>query len=367
MGKVFTLLIVFCFLLAACMTMLKPISATSTENTWVTRASMPQALAGCKAAVFDGKIFVMGGLANYMYDPTTDIWTAKTTMPTPRMYFAIAVFQNEIYVIGGRNSNSAYSLNEVYYPSNDSWETKTSMPIAASDIDANTIGEKIFVIWGSENLVYNVLNDSWNNGTVMPHPVSAYAATVFNDRIYFFGGSSERTVYCNYTQIYNPNTDSWASGVTILTNGPENVAMSAVATSGALSLRRIYVLGGWSADDVLSGSNRNRLYDPKNDSWTFGEQMPTGRVGVALAVVDDTIYAIGGSPIYISFTSVNEQYYPFGYGTPDLTTTPSPLASPFSTPAVPEYPSLIILTLLITITVPALLVYFKKHKHIKML
>ena len=42
------------------------------ENTWVTKADMPQTIMGCKAAVYDGKIFVIGNSANYMYDPTTD-------------------------------------------------------------------------------------------------------------------------------------------------------------------------------------------------------------------------------------------------------------------------------------------------------
>ena len=60
------------------------------------------------------------------------------------------------------------------------------MPVAGSDIDANVFGQKIYVIWNSENLVYDVLNDSWTNTTSMPHPVSAYASAVFQNKIYFF-------------------------------------------------------------------------------------------------------------------------------------------------------------------------------------
>ena len=50
-----------------------------------------------------------------------------------------------------------------------------------------------------------------------------------------------------------------------------------------------------------------------------------GTCRVALAIVNDTIFAIGGNPLYISSTSANEQYFPLDYGTPDpITTTPSP-------------------------------------------
>lgn len=335
-------------------------ASSAYENTWVTRASMPQAIFGCRGAVHEGKIFVMGNSSNYMYDPTTDAWTIKTTMPTPRMYFAIAVVQNAIYVIGGRGSESAYSLNEVYYPSNDSWAAKKSMPVAGSDMDANVFGQKIYVIWGSENLVYDVLNDSWTNATSMPHPVSAYASAVFGDRIYFFGGMTRPPIppiYGNYTQIYDPSTDTWSSGSPLSTSNQENVATSAVATSGSLSLRRIYVLGGWSAEDVLSGSDVNRIYNPENDSWTLGAPMPTGRVGVALAVVNDAIFAIGGNPIYISSTSANEQYFPLGYGTPDQT---GPTATPIPTPTVPEFSWLAILPLFISMLFIAILIKHRK-------
>ncbi len=224
--------------------MLTVIASLAVENTWVTKANMPQAVTGCKAAVYEGKIFVIGNSANYMYDPAADSWTGKTSMPTPREFFAIAVVQDAIYVIGGSDANSTYSLNEVYYPSNDSWAAKKSMPVAGRDMDANVFGQKIYVIWGSENLVYNELNDSWNNATSMPHPVSGYGSAVFQNKIYFFGGSSRIPIYVNYTQIYNPTTDTWTLGAPIPTKSQdeqENIAISAASTSGSLSLRRIYV------------------------------------------------------------------------------------------------------------------------------
>ena len=41
---------------------------------------------------------------NCEYAPAMDNWTVKQPMPTPRGAFGIAVFQNKIYVIGGEDA-----------------------------------------------------------------------------------------------------------------------------------------------------------------------------------------------------------------------------------------------------------------------
>ena len=58
-------------------------------------------------------------------------------MPTPRSGFAIAVYQNKIYVIGGTVGNGYVGNNEVYDPVSNTWETKTSMPTPRADLCAN--------------------------------------------------------------------------------------------------------------------------------------------------------------------------------------------------------------------------------------
>ena len=69
-----------------------------------------------------------------------------------------------------------------------------------------------------------------------------------------------------------------------------------------------------------------QVYDPQNDTWTFGASMPSARDSLAVAVVDDRLYAIGGKPYGSPYPELvgdrdlythNEVYTPFGYGTPD--------------------------------------------------
>jgi len=70
-------------------------------------------------------------------------------MPTARSGFAVAVFQNKIYVMGGEIVGTGFTgINEVYDPTTDSWETKTSMSTKRDNPVANTVDDKIYVIGG---------------------------------------------------------------------------------------------------------------------------------------------------------------------------------------------------------------------------
>jgi hypothetical protein len=59
--------------------------------------------------------------------------------------------------------------------------------------------------------------------------------------------------------------------------------------------------------------------------------MPTERWGLAVAVTNDKLYAMGGTSI--SLTDANEQYTPIGYGTvtPPPSTTPTQTPTPIAT------------------------------------
>jgi len=74
---------------------------------------------------------------------------------------------------------------------------------------------------------------------------------------------------------------------------------------GRLSI--IYAIGGGfnhPADSTVYA------YDPKTDTWTQMDDMPTPRAGLSTCVVDGTIYAIGGRIIVWGFLSAVEAYDP---------------------------------------------------------
>jgi N-acetylneuraminic acid mutarotase len=297
------------------------------ENSWTTMTPLPRTAGGLRAAAANGKIYVMGGSINYEYNPATDSWAAKTPMPTPRFSVGMAVYHNKIYTIAGDNGDS-FNVNEVYNPTTDTWETKKPIPTNVGfGLDANVVDGKIFMIGGSNdrysnfsvNEVYDVAEDSWTNRTLMAYPVHGYASAVAEGKIYFIGGGGGlgSSTY-NQTQIYDPETDSWSLGTSIPT---AMLNAAAAATTGMMASKRIYVVGGsvYGSENSIEGTGLTQVYDPENDNWTMGTAMPTARLGLTLAALNDQIYAIGGSS-YLVFTpslTAVERYTPFGYGTAD--------------------------------------------------
>jgi len=276
MRKTIALLLILLFFTASCVIMAKPVFSSTdvAENTWVTKAPMHVARSNLGVAVVDGNIYAIGGLVgngvvtvvNEVYDPETDTWSSRKSMPTARAYFATAVYQGKVYCIGG-----AGGANEVYDPATDSWTTEEPLPIATSDYPSAVVDNKIYVIGGLSSNPRSDLN-----------------------------------------QIYDAESGVWSEGA-LMPLG--NRYGAAGATVGVNAPKRIYFIS----------SGRTQVYDPGNDSWTFGADLPTRREGFGVAVVDDALYVIGGFKLsYAELYSIdvvvtryaaNEQYTPFGYGT----------------------------------------------------
>jgi N-acetylneuraminic acid mutarotase len=309
------------------------------ENSWVTKKPMLTARGGLRVAVVNGKIYAIGGFdgvtqlaVNEEYNPVTDTWTTKAAMPTARSGFAIAVYQNKIYCIGGTTGDSGNSVSgftgatEVYDPATDTWETKKPMPTPRADMCANIVKGKIYCIggkkyWGVDPFyqelntteVYDPILDYWATRSPMPIPVLGAASAVLNGKIYVVGGSRHfqagwdlSTV--NSNQVYDPENDAWSTR----TGLPKAESYGAAgATSGVTAPKRLYFVGGSSQTTY---SSVTYAYDSVDDVWSTAASMPTSRVYLAVAIVDDILYVIGGLDGK-NWLKVNEQYTPVGYGT----------------------------------------------------
>jgi len=305
-------LLILCFVLS---TLSFPLVCAAADR-WVSKASMPTARAFFGVSVVDGKIYAIGGAGgvNEAYDPETNTWTTKKSMPTPRTSFAIAVYENRIYCIGGYSNGTRTAINEVYDPATDSWETKSSMPTARSQLQAGAVNGKIYVIGGvldggeilDLNEVYDPATDTWTTKSSIPYGVYSHSSVVVDNKIYVISGQSSSPGNKGpdkgpLNQIYDPETDTWTSGAP----PPQPAHRSgAVATSGVSAPKRIYVIGGEVG--FMEATNINQVYDPQTDTWSTGASMPTARQGLGVAVVNDVIYAIGGSfPEYWVSTSTS--------------------------------------------------------------
>lgn len=320
------------------------------EDSWVPKTPIPTQRYGLKAATVDEKIFAIGGIllhgplhvrseANEEYDPVTDTWVSRNPLPTPRANFGIAVYQNKIYCIGG----SIYTyeavarifklsdVNEVYDSKTDTWENKTSLPTPRENLDANILNGKIYLIGGTTgeqisnlNEVYDPQTDTWTTMSPLPTPVSLYASAVVDNKIFVIGGQNGNGP--NYlTQIYDPTVDSWSQGSSVPFNPEGYYPGGAVATSGVFAPKRIYVFGGLKSGLFGMSLNTTLVYDPEKDAWSYGAQMITGRSNIGVASVKDILYAVGGVINMGKYTGANEQYTPI-----DSDTSVTPIVSVLS-------------------------------------
>ena len=93
--------------------------------------------------------------------------------------------------------------------------------------------------------------------------------------------------------------------------------------------------------------------------------MPTPRHGLAVAVVNNQIYALGGvtsGGAYGTLLSTNERYTPLESDSSLPTPTPTPTSSPIPEPE--PFPTTLVIASVTTVAVVGvgLLVYFKKRK-----
>lgn len=312
-------------LTVSCIIIVHPAIASTLE--WVEKAPMPTGRYNFGAAVVNGTIYAIGGITNIperksghitttinvneAYDPLNDVWVEKAPMPAPHWLdsYGIAVWNDKIYCIGG-------PANNVYNPTADTWEAKTPMPTSRELLTANVVDDKIYLIGGlalgpapswqaaltddsrfrlitysSSNLteVYDPIIDSWTEKASIPIPVDSYASAVVDNKIYVIAGRVGGDIV-SLVQVYDTQTDTWSQASPI----PIPVEGAAAGVMNISNKKAIYVLGGSITLAGCNATNLNQIYFPENDSWTIGTPMIANRACLSVAVVNDELYAMGG-------------------------------------------------------------------------
>ena len=382
MSKTAALLLVLVFMMASCTVIAEPALSSDEirENSWTTLASMPTARGGLDAAVVDGKIYAIGGGVsdkNEEYDLTTNTWTTKASIPTSRSNLATVTIQNKIYAIGGIANEYPWmpiAKNEVYDPYTNTWATKAEMPTARDSICANNVNDQIYVIGGfklvgpndvepsNKTEAYDPITDTWTVKAEMPYPAVYHSSVVVGTKIYVLTApfQIDRDHVVNAPiQIYDTKTDSWSLGPFLPTTQSSAEAVIILDEQGR---ELIYIFGGggyWDYSDLV------QIYDPENDVWGVASPMPTPRYGLAVVVVNNQVYALGGvtsGGAYGAILSTNERYTPSESDSSLPTPTPTPTSSPIPEP-FPIMPVAAASVAVVASVSAGILVYFKKRKH----
>lgn len=297
-------------------------------DTWdVAIASLPVPLFAPAAATANGKIYVMGGKANYYatedyaavyeYDPALNTWSEKTSMPNGRSHLTACAFGGYIYAIGGRiGDHISVKTVERYDPLSDSWAVMDSMNEARANILAQVVGGKIYIVdgitdgsWSVES--YDPVANSWELEDNPPPAVGYFGSATHGDKIYLYGGinNTSPTASLDFFE-FDPGTGLWENIGTI----PEKKVMCANAVVG----NRLFAITG-ALDPFFITSLPGQAtttsvimyeFEPSGEGWAYKTPITTPRAYSASGVVDGKIYVIGGAYSKTEISNVVEMYNP---------------------------------------------------------
>ncbi|XP_052864854.1 kelch-like ECH-associated protein 1B [Anopheles cruzii] len=148
---------------------------------------------------------------------------------------------------------------------------------------------------------YNVDDKVWLTLPKLTVPRSGLGAAFLKGTFYAVGGrnNSPGSSYdSDWVDRYNPVTETWrpCSPMSVPRNRVGVVVMDEL----------LYAVGGSSGSDY---HNTVEYYDPETDRWTLVQPMQAKRLGVGVAVVNRLLYAFGGFDGKTRLASV-ECYHP---------------------------------------------------------
>jgi DNA-binding CsgD family transcriptional regulator/N-acetylneuraminic acid mutarotase len=236
-------------------------------------------------------------------------WDELAAMPTARSGLAVAVYENKIYTIGGETAHGVTGVMEQYDVTTNAWITLKPKPVPVTDIYAAVIGGQIYIPGGrlASGGVTDVLesydpgSDQWETHAALPLALSGYALAAFEGKLYVFGGWDGQK-YLASVYEYDPEQDTWLKRWPM----PTARAFAGAAVAGG----SIYVIGGTAGGEAFAV---NEEYEPERDTggtnpWTSRSPIPEARSGMGVASIADIIHIVGGdgqSGVFHSF-----EYFP---------------------------------------------------------
>lgn len=236
----------------------------------------------------------------------TPVGAALTTTPNS---FAGTQTVNGSVVIGG-------SGNGITFPDGTTLTSAASqgaVPSGSLLINTTGVAPPGYSLFSTSQQQGN----TWLTGALKPHVKGGSADALLNGQVYALGGYDVNVVALpatpfGYTERYNPSTNTWATLPDMPT--PRWHLATAVVNGN------LYAIGGANSEDPQGISfggpiSTVEIYNPSLGTWTSGPSLQQARSALAAAVVNGTIYAIGGY-LDVGGCAVNssESYTPAGFG-----------------------------------------------------
>ena len=248
----------------------------------------------------DGKLWIFGGIGSgssstttKVYDPGANRWSTGPGLPLPLHHFTAVTYKGEAVVIGGFVPGDELTSGQsdgVYALRDGTWQKLPSLNHKRAAAGAAVVGDKIVVVGGQadgklvpQTEVFD--GKRWTDAARIPTPREHLGAASDGRYLYAVGGrelSADKN--SGAFERYDPASGRW----TELAAMPKPAGGVGVAYAAG----RIVVVGG---EGTTSASDDVQGYDIGRRTWSQLPPLSVARHGVAVAVINDSLYAVGGA------------------------------------------------------------------------
>ena len=251
--------------------------------------TVPEGRSGVAVAVYNGRLFVIGGLspAGISTDTVFEAGTRHSaTLPGPVHDAAAAVLGGRLMLFGGGESEGS---NRIIAVMPGQARVVGTLPQALSDLEAVTVGRLAYVIGGWNGSATN--RDLYAVGTDghvslagrIPTGVRYAAAGVLGGRLIVAGGELASGAPTKAAYAFDPST----SAITRLPDLP----VATDHTAGVAIAGSFYVIGG-----LRDGSFTNAIvsWRPGQRRWREAGHLPQPVADAGAAVLDGRVALAAG-------------------------------------------------------------------------
>jgi len=276
--------------------------AAQASRTWQDRAPMPTARTGVAAVVFNGMVYVMGGLdANgnildvvEVYNPASNSWNTGPSLRTARYNFAAVVYEGQIYVLGGHDSDDESSKKvEVFSPSENRWESFDNLEEEREGLGAVVLNEELYVMGGANGSadilrsveILDTEDESWyvSDEWELDVPRALFGYIAIDEFAYSVGGF---TSFGPTGLVQEYNEDDGTRNLTSISPGRGGLAAAYLDDS-------IFAMGGRRSDNQVV--NTVDRFFPSENRWEPAAAMKWERERFAAVTYEDELFVFGGN------------------------------------------------------------------------
>ncbi len=157
-------------------------------------------------------------------------------------------------------------------------------------------GDKFYLFGGREQAtkleIYDYTTDTWTEGATVPVELNHFQATEYQGLIWVIGAFKDNNfpveTPADYIYMYDPANDLWIQGPEIPAGRKRGSAALVVYND------KFYVIGGNTIGHNGGYVSWFDEYDPQTNTWTPLTDAPRPRDHFHAAVHDDKLYVVGG-------------------------------------------------------------------------